>query len=82
MQINHQIFLQIQETLFLAHFLNFWGKKSIFQKLRLYHAGWKDSQTLFHKILPAAAGVLTSKTAVELHLKVKDIEYDVSLTKN
>ena len=42
----------------------------------------KDGQTLFHRIFPATAGVLTSTTAVNWHLKVKDIEYDVGLTKN
>ena len=41
----------------------------------------KDGQTLFHGILPATIRGLTSKTAVNWHLKVKDIEY-VGLTKN
>ena len=47
-------------------------------------AGGKDGQTLFHGILPAGilAGILTSAAAVDCHLKVKHIEYDVSLTKN
>ena len=45
-------------------------------------AGQKDGQTLFHRILPATAWGLTSTTAVDLHLKVKDIEYNVGLTKN
>ena len=39
----------------------------------------KDGQTLFHRVFP---GGLTSKIAVDWHLKVKDIEYDVGLTKN
>ena len=43
--------------------------------------GGKDGQTLFHRILPATAMGLTSKTAVNWHLKVKDIEYNVGLTK-
>ena len=45
-------------------------------------SGGKDGQTLFHRILPATAMGLTSKTAVNWHLKVKDIEYNVGLTKN
>ena len=45
-------------------------------------SGGKDGQTLFHRILPATARGLTSKTAVNWHLKVKDIEYNVDLTKN
>ena len=40
-----------------------------------------DGQTLFHSILPATARGLTSKTAVNWHLKVKNIEYNVGLTK-
>ena len=43
-------------------------------------SGGKDGQTLFHRILPATARGLTSKTAVNWHLKVKDI--NVVLTKN
>ena len=43
--------------------------------------GGKDGQTLFYKILPATAMGLTSKTTVNWHLKVKDIEYNVGLTK-
>ena len=38
-------------------------------------------QTLFHKILAAIAGGLTSTTAVEWNLRLKDIEYNVCLTK-
>ena len=45
-------------------------------------SGGKDGQTLFHRIYPATAMGLTSKTAVNWHLKVKDIEYNVGLTKN
>ena len=36
---------------------------------------------LFHRILPATATGLTNKTAVNWHLKVKHIEYNVGLTK-
>ena len=42
----------------------------------------KDEQTLSHRILPATAMGLTGKTAVNWHLKVKDIEYNISLTKS
>ena len=34
----------------------------------------KDGQTLFHSILPATPGGLTSTTTVDWHLKVRDIE--------
>ena len=43
---------------------------------------WKDRQTLFHGILLANTRGLTCTTPVEWYLKVKDIEYNVSLTKN
>ena len=39
-------------------------------------SGGKDGQTLLHSIVP----VLTSKTAVNWHFKVKDIECNVGLT--
>ena len=42
----------------------------------------KDGQTLFHRILPAIASGLTSKTAVKWHLKVKDIQHNVGLTRS
>ena len=45
-------------------------------------SGGKDGQTLFHGILPATARGLASKTALNWHLIVKDIEYNVGLTKN
>ena len=41
----------------------------------------KDGQTLFHRVLPATARGLTSTIEVDWQLKVKDIEYDVDLTK-
>ena len=44
--------------------------------------GGKDGQTLFHRILPATARSLASKTAVNRYLKAKDIEYSVGLAKN
>ena len=44
--------------------------------------GGKDGQTVFHRILLATVGGLTGTTAVDWNLKVKDIAYDVSLTKN
>ena len=45
-------------------------------------SGGKDGQTLFHRILPATARGLATKTSVNWHLKVKDIEHNVGLTKN
>ena len=42
----------------------------------------KDGQTLFHGTLPATARGLASKTAINWHLRGKDIEYNVGLTKN
>ena len=45
-------------------------------------SGGKDRQNLFHKTLPATAIGLTGKNAVNWHLKVKDIEYNVDLTKS
>ena len=45
-------------------------------------AGEKDGQTLFHRILPATARGLTSTTAVDWHLKVKNKKRDVGLIKN
>ena len=44
-------------------------------------AGQKNGRTLFHRILSATAMGLISTTVVEWHLKVKDTDYDVSLTK-
>ena len=45
-------------------------------------SGDKDEQTLYHRILPATNRGLTSKAAVNWHLKVKVIEYDVVLPRN
>ena len=45
-------------------------------------SGGKDGEILFHWILPATTRGLSNKTAVNWHLKVKDIEYNVGLTKN
>ena len=42
----------------------------------------KDEQTQFHRALPATASGLTSKTAVNCHLKVKDTGYNVGLAKS
>ena len=41
-----------------------------------------DGQTLFHRILSATPGGLTSTTAVDWHLKVEDKKCDAGLTKN
>ena len=46
-------------------------------------AGGKDGQTLFHRILPPTArGLITSTTAVDWHLKVKNKKYNVGLIDN
>ena len=45
-------------------------------------SGGMDGQTQFHGILPATARGLASKTAINWHLKVKNIEYNVGLTNN
>ena len=45
--------------------------------------GGKDGQTLFHRILPPTARrLITSTTAVDWHLKVKNKKSDVGLIKN
>ena len=36
-------------------------------------AQWKNRQTLFYRTIPATAGGQTMTTAVDWHLKVKDI---------
>ena len=54
----------------------------LFQEKPQQTAGWKDGQTLFHRILLATGSSPTSTTAVDWHLKVKDIEDNVGLTKN
>ena len=45
-------------------------------------SGSKDGQILFHGILLATARGLASKTAINWHLKVKNVEYNVGLTNN
>ena len=45
-------------------------------------SGSKDGHTIFHGILPATTRGLASKTAINWHLKVKNIEYNVGLTNN
>ena len=42
----------------------------------------KNGQTLFHRTIPSSADGPTSTTAVNRHLKIKDLECDVDLTKN
>ena len=44
--------------------------------------GQQVGQTLFYWTLPSTAKGPTSTTPVKWHLKVKDTDYDVSLTKN
>ena len=53
-----------------------------FQEKTQKTPGWKDKQILFHVTLLATAGGLTSTTTVGCHLKDKDIEYNLGLTKN
>ena len=55
---------------------------SNFKKTPRQISGGKDGQTLFHGILPATARDLASETAINWHLKVKNIEYNVGLTNN
>ena len=45
-------------------------------------SGGKDGQNLFGRILLAIADGLTSTTAVDWHIKVKDKKCDIGLTKN
>ena len=45
-------------------------------------SGGKDGQPEFHRILPVTAIGLTSKTAVNWHLKVKDIQYNAGLSQH
>ena len=43
----------------------------------------KDGQTLFHRILlDTDGGQLHLTTAIDWHLKVKDIEFNLGLNKN
>ena len=49
----------------------------LFQENNLQAAEWKDGHTL-----PATARGPRSTNAADWHLKVKDIEHDVSQTKN
>ena len=65
----------------------FWHRSKIQRNLMIQFQentqmpGGKDGQTLFHRILPATTMGLTSKTAINWHLEVKDIAYNVGLTK-
>ena len=45
-------------------------------------SGSKDERILFHGIRLATARGLASKAAINWHLKVKNIEYNVGLTNN
>ena len=42
----------------------------------------KDRDILFYRTILATAGGPTSATAVDWHLKIKDRQYNVCLTKN
>ena len=57
-------------------------QRSSFKKTPRQMSGGKYGQTLFHRIISATAMALTSKTAKNWHLKVKDIEYNVCFTKS
>ena len=52
-----------------------------FQEKKQQTAGWNVRQTLFHRTLLVTARGPTSTTAEDWHLKVRDIEDNVSLTK-
>ena len=52
-----------------------------FKKTPRQMSGGKDGQTLFHRIYPATAMGLTSKTAVNWQLKINDIVKNVGLAK-
>ena len=45
-----------------------------FQETPAQTTGWKHGKTIFHRTLLTTAGGPTSKTAVDWHLKVKDIK--------
>ena len=45
-----------------------------FQETPAQTTGWKHGKTLFHRTLLTTAGGPTSTTAVDWHLKVKDIK--------
>ena len=85
-----KFFFKFKKNLFLDHFPNFGGKiffpknrAAMHNLIRVSSTMAKSrEQTLFHRILPATAGELTSTTAVDWHLKVKDKKCDVGLTKN
>ena len=53
-----------------------------FQETPRQVAGQKHEQTLFHRNLSGYRWGLKTATAVDCHLKVKDIECDVILSKN
>ena len=52
------------------------------KKMPRQTAGQKGGQTLFHRANVTAARSPTSTLAVDWHLKIKDIEYNVVPTKN
>ena len=52
-----------------------------FQETPAQPTGWKHGKTLFHRTLLTTAGGPTSTTAVDWHLKVKDIKQDVGQPK-
>ena len=54
----------------------------LFQENTQRLAGLKYGQTLLHRNFPANTTAPTSTIAVDWHLKVRDIDYNVGLTKN
>ena len=59
--------------------VKFWETQwSNYMKITQKRAGWKDGQAWFHRTLLLTARGPTSTTAVDWHLKVRDIEDDVA----
>ena len=59
--------------------VKFWETQwSNYMKITQKRAGWKDGQAWFHRTLLVTARGPTSTTAVDWHLKVRDIEDDVA----
>ena len=62
---------------FLAPCQNSKEPNNPFQETPGQTAQWKDGQTLFHRTIATTTMGPTSTTAVDWHLKVKDIDYHV-----
>ena len=57
-------------------------RETIPRKKTQQTAGWTDRRSLFYETLLDTARGPTSTTAADWHLKLKDIGYNVSLSKN